>query len=257
MIKKLCLAAVAASSLLAAPAMAADYDIQETIVSPSWTGFYFGAGAGVGWVDYDASGKYCDEGGICAVPNFIDDLVGNIDNDTAFRGVVQAGFDYELVPGFLIGVQGDYNFGQEFGFHEQDNLLVGDDPYFNRASYKIEDMWTAAGRFGWATEQTLFYGLAGWTWANSNLGLQGGCFDIGCVANFKNDDQIDGWTLGTGVEFRDWWLDGLYTRLEYRYTDFGNKAVSSYDLGGAYYKLSTDQVVQGFYMTFGYRFDGF
>ena len=59
MIKKLCLAAVAAPLLLAAPAMAADYDIQEALASPSWTGFYFGAGAGIGWVDYDASGKYC------------------------------------------------------------------------------------------------------------------------------------------------------------------------------------------------------
>ena len=58
---------------------------------------------------------------------------------------------------------------------------------------------------------------------------------------------MDGWTFGTGVEFRDWWLDGVYTRLEYRYTDLGNKAVSGYDLGGDFYKVSTNQNVQGIY----------
>jgi outer membrane immunogenic protein len=257
MIKKLRLAAVAASTLLAAPAIAADYDIQETIASPSWTGFYIGAGAGVAWVDYDASGKYCDEVGICAVPNFIDDLVGNLDGDSAFRGVAQAGLDWEIVPGFLFGVQGDYNFGQHLGFNERNSYVDDVTTYYDQASYKIEDMWTVAGRLGWATEQTLFYGLAGWTWANTNLGLKGACFDLGCVANFNNDDQVDGWTLGTGVEFRDWWLDGVYTRFEYRYTDLGTKSLSAYDLGGDFYKVSTNQAVQGLYLTFGYRFDGF
>lgn len=256
MIKKLMLAAVAASTLLAAPAMAADYDIQETIAAPSWTGFYIGAGAGVGWVDFDAAGTYCDALGFCAVPNFFDDLVHNIDNDAAFRGVAQAGFDWEIVPGFLIGAQGDYNFGQHMGFNES-GIYTDDLEYDGRVNYKIEDMWTVAGRLGWATEQTLFYGLAGWTWANTNLGLKGGCLDIGCAANLSNDDTVDGWTVGTGVEFRDWWLDGMYTRLEYRYTDLGNKAVSGYGLDDKFYKVSSDQNVQGIYLTFGYRFDGF
>ncbi|MFO0991329.1 MAG: outer membrane beta-barrel protein [Hyphomicrobiales bacterium] len=256
MIKKLCLAAVAAPLFLATPAMAADYDIQETIVAPSWTGFYIGAGAGVSWIDYDASGKYCDDVGVCAVPNFIDDLVSNLDNDSAFRGIAQAGFDWEIVPGFLIGAQGDYNFGQELGYHETSDYVVGDVALYDRASYKVEDMWTVAGRLGWATEQTLFYGLAGWTWANTSMDLKGACWDSGCIADFKNDDTIDGWTLGTGVEFRDWWIDGLYTRIEYRYTDLGNKAVSGYDEYGEFYKLSTNQNVQSIFMTFGYRFDG-
>ena len=184
MIKKLCLAAVAAPLLLAAPAMAADYDIQEALASPSWTGFYFGAGAGIGWVDYDAAGKYCvDE--VCAVPNFLDDLVGNLDSDSAFRGVAQAGFDWEIVPGFLIGAQGDYNFGQELGFRERDNYLEGDVALYDQASYKIEDMWTIAGRLGWATEQTLFYGLAGWTWANTDIGLRGACWRCGMRRRFQ------------------------------------------------------------------------
>jgi len=257
MIKKLCLAAVAAPLLLSAPAMAADYDIQDTIATPTWTGFYIGAGGGVGWIDYDAAGKYCDEVGICAVPNFLDDLVNNLDNDSAFRGVAQAGFDWEIVPGFLIGAQGDYNFGQHLGFNERESFVFEDATFYDQASYKVEDMWTIAGRLGWATEQTLFYGLAGWTWANTNIGLKSTCWDSGCLANFKNDDTVDGWTLGTGVEFRDWWLDGVYTRIEYRYTDLGNKSVSGYDLYGDYYKVSTNQNVQGIYLTFGYRFDGY
>ena len=45
--------------------------------------------------------------------------------------------------------------------------------------------------------------------------------------------------------------------FEYRYTDLGNKSVSGFGLDGDFYKVSTDQDVQGIYMTFGYRFDGF
>ena len=162
------------------------------------------------------------------------------------------------MPGFLIGAQGDYNFGQHLGFHETNNYLSDEDiPLYDRATFKIEDMWTVAGRFGWATEDTLFYGLAGWTWANTNLGLRGACFEDACIGNFSNGDTIDGWTIGTGVEFRNWLVDGASTRLEYRYTDLGNKALSGYDEFGGFYKLSTEQNVQGIYLTLDYRFDGF
>ena len=82
-----------------------------------------------------------------AVPNFLDDLVGNLDSNSAFRGMAEAGLDWEIVPGFLIGARGDYNFGQELGFKERDSY-IDDLPYIGEASYKIQDMWTVAGRSG-------------------------------------------------------------------------------------------------------------
>ena len=258
MLKKLYLAALAAPLLLAAPAMAADYDYQQTVIAPSWTGVYLGAGAGVGWVAYDPYGEYCDVANICVSPSFIDDLVGNLDNEAAFRGMALAGVDWEIIPGFLIGAQGDYNFGEDLGFKKNIDYLLEDIPVYNSASANIQDMWTVAGRLGWATEETLFYGLAGWTWANAKMGLKRACLDVSdlCIASLQNDNQIDGWTIGAGVEFRNWLVDGTSTRFEYRYTDFGNNAVRGYDPVGEYYKFSADQNVQGFYLTLDYRFDG-
>ncbi len=257
MFKKVYLAAAAAALLYAAPAQAADYFAQQTVVAPSWTGFYLGAGAGVAWADYDASGDYCDPFGICAGGNFIDDLVEDLNNDASFRGLVQAGADWEIIPGFLVGAFGDYNFGQDIGFSKSNDYV--DDVYnlYDKASYSIQDMWTVAGRFGWATEETLFYGLAGWSWANSNLNFKHGCFEDACPVDFSNGDTIDGWTLGAGVEFRGWFAENASTKLEYRYTDLSSKSISGYDDLGYFYKLDTDQNVQGFYLTVNWRFNGF
>jgi len=257
MFKKLYLAAIAAPILLAAPAAAADYEIQETVVASSWTGFYIGAGVGVAWVDFDPYGKYCDVYGICVSPNFIDDLISNLDNEAAFRGMAIAGFDWEAMPGFLLGIQADYNFGQDLGFKKSYDYVEDDIAYYNSATAHIEDMWTLAGRFGWATDETLFYGLAGWSWANSKMALNHGCIDSGCWNSLSNSDTIDGWTVGAGVEFRNWLLEGMSTRFEYRYTDFGSNSVWGTDLDDNYYKFSADQNVQGFYLTMNYRFDGF
>jgi outer membrane immunogenic protein len=256
MFKKVFLAATAATMLFAVPSQAADYLGGETTIVPSWTGFYIGAGAGIGWVNFDAGGTYCDPFDICVGGNFIDDLVDELDTDSGVRGLVQAGLDWEIVPGFLVGVLGDYSFGQDLGYDESNNYIVDVYNLYDKATYTVQDMWTVAGRLGWATEETLFYGLAGWSWANTELGFKTYCFEDECLGDFSNGDQIDGWTLGLGVEFRGWFAENASTKLEYRYTDLSSKSASGFDDFGYFYKLDTDQDVQALYLTVNWRFNG-
>ena len=45
-------------------------------------------------------------------------------------------------------------------------------------------------------------------------------------SDYNNDKTLTGWTVGTGVDYAA--TDNVLLRLEYRYTDFGNK---DFDLG--------------------------
>ncbi len=69
------------------------------------------------------------------------------------------------------------------------------------------------------TENTLFYGLVGYSWADAQAKLGLGCEDgFGCNYTAKNDDTVNGWTFGGGVEFKGWLWDTVSTSIEYRYT---------------------------------------
>lgn len=292
MLKKILLA-TAATVALSMPAMAADI-VEVPVEVPSWTGFYVGGGIGAAWSDFDTGGKYCTDRPVVDGPyidpynNSEDEIcykAGDVDwdpdwdidrwgfgnlfggeSDTAFRGIVQAGFDWELAPGFLIGVMGDYNFGETSGNSVKEvndlfNWDFGND--FERTdkfSYGIDNMFTLSGRLGFATEQALFYGLLGYSWADAESKLQIGCFEGDCLISGKNSDTVEGVTFGGGVEFKGWLWEGASTRLEYRYTDLdsSNLRLDRRDIGffDDEFRADIDQSVQGIYLTFNWRFGG-
>jgi opacity protein-like surface antigen len=284
MLKKILLA-TAATVALSMPAMAADI-VEVPVEVPSWTGFYVGGGIGAAWSDFDTGGKFCtdrfndvfDDELECFKASDVDwdpewDVdrwgFGNLfggESDTAFRGIVQAGFDWELAPGFLIGVMGDYNFGQTTGgsAKEVNDLFNFDfEDEFERTdkfSYGIDNMFTLSGRLGFATEQALFYGLLGYSWADAESKLQIGCFEGDCLISGKNSDTVEGVTFGGGVEFKGWLWEGASTRLEYRYTDLdsSNLLLDRDVVNWAHdqFRADIDQSVQGIYLTVNWRFGG-
>lgn len=94
----------------------------------------------------------------------------------------EAGFDFQLGDHAVLGITGDYARGD-----------------FDDEGAEFENMWTVAGRSGFlSSPQTLWYGLAGWTYAGN--------------------DDLDGIGVGLGVESV---LSGaLSMKLEYRHTEF-------------------------------------
>jgi opacity protein-like surface antigen len=261
MFKKLLLA-TAATAVLSMPAMAADV-VEVPVVVPSWTAFYIGAGIGAAWSDFDTSGRYCyydDDGDTECIKDYdeFDNLFGS-DDDTSFRGIAQIGFDWEAAPGFVFGAFGDLNFGQETGIDNR--WWVGDD-YYHKFSYGVNELWTLGGRIGFGTENALFYGLIGYSWADAEAKLRIYCDDLGCFGSAKNDDTVDGVTFGGGVEFKGWLWDGFSTAIEYRYTDLDTLSAShqnNYGGGDPGYEVWTgkvDQDIQQVNLIVKYRFGG-
>src|SRR4026209_1110727 len=109
--------AAAAIILLSGPVMAADIVEQPPQALP-WTGFYIGAGPGIAWLDLSADSKFCEADGDCIHNDSLDQLFENIDGDNSWRGVIQAAFDWEVTPGVILGIMGDFNFGEQIGIDE-------------------------------------------------------------------------------------------------------------------------------------------
>jgi outer membrane immunogenic protein len=258
MLKKTLLAS-AATVLLSVPAMSADI-VEAPVEVSSWTAFYLGAGIGAAWSNFDTKGKYCyDYGEYCYTDDYdwyynFGDLFNN-DSDTAFRGIGQVGFDWEVAPSFVLGVFGDVNFGQQTGVS---NKYGYEDLYFyhDKFSYGVDTLWTLGGRVGYGTENTLFYGLVGYSWADTQAKLGIYCPDSGgsCWATAKNDDTINGWTFGGGVEFKGWLWDTVSTAIEYRYTDLDSVSATAWVNDSDYFKAKLDQDIQQINLVFKYRF---
>lgn len=259
MLKKTLLA-TAAIALMSAPTLAADI-VEAPVEVSSWTAFYLGAGIGAAWSDFDSSAKYCDTYIDTCWKDWNNDssygfqnLFGS-DSDTSFRGIGQLGFDWEIAPSFVLGAFGDVNFGQQTGVSSK--VYYGsEDEWHDRASYGVDALWTLGGRVGWGTENTLFYGLVGYSWADAEAKLRLGCETGGdtCAWTAKNDDTVNGWTFGGGVEFKGWLWDTVSTSIEYRYTDLdsigGKVWVNDWD----YVRHSVDQDIQQVNLVFKYRF---
>ncbi len=219
------IAALALGSVSPA-AFAADM-VPEPAPVASWTGFYIGAGGGVGWADLSLDHKTCvlyDE--VCS--DYEDfNFRRNFDEtgDGTVIGIVQGGFDYELAPSFVVGVFADATFG-DLGIDRNNN----DDHFFDsdfRTNRRFETnggtMVDVAGRAGFAPAGSNFlvYGLVGWTWADidTNFRLKDVDNDINL---FHNDDNFsaNGLTFGGGVEWK--FTENLSVRGEYRFTDLDN-----------------------------------
>lgn len=156
--------------------------------SASAMDFNLGVQGGYGWSESDYSNDFHGES-------------YSIDGDGWILGGF-AGVDWDIGPGWSLGVEGDYNWtdaeGDIAGFH----------------LYTIEQSWNASVRarvaFDIAANTELFgsLGLA-WTEVDVSSSSCGGC-DTGI-------DTLEGWAAGIGLERQ---FTGWFGRIEYRYTAY-------------------------------------
>lgn len=113
--------------------------------------------------------------------------------------------------------------GNFFGYNYQfDKVVVGVDGnidynWNNKAVANASSVgtdWSGAvrGRVGYAFDNLLIYGAAGWTAAR-------GFADVSGSGDGKG--VFSGWTAGTGVDYA--FTNNIFARAEYRYSDFGSK----------------------------------
>jgi outer membrane immunogenic protein len=212
------LIAALAASFFAGSAYAADFLVQPAFDGYNWSGFYIGAGGGVGAGVHELN--------IPAGPvNF-----NGIGAEGIF-GEVTIGYDFLVTPRFLLGAYADFRFG---GI---DTTLSA--PGFS-ASLDAEYGFDILARAGYLfTPRTLGYLLGGYTWQHFDLSVPG-------FGNYDWDSS--GYVLGFGMETAI--AEKITLKTEYRYSDY-----SSEDLFAAGF-VTTEPSYHTFHVGLNYRFNG-
>ncbi len=197
------LAATAISTAAVSAASAADLPSRYAAPAPimavapvfTWTGFYVGVNAGVGFNSGDNDLVFGDT-----------TIFSDSDDDASFIGGGQVGYNYQI-GSFVVGVEGDlqwadfgsstYNFGPVLGTYTVDS-----DDWFG----------TVRARAGVAFDRALIYATGGWAFT----------------------DNRNGWTVGGGIEYAftnnlSAKLEGLYVNLDSDDFEFAGTTFSTGD----------------------------
>ena len=186
-------------------AMAADIPVRMPVKAPylqpvfDWTGFYIGAHAGYG------------RGTSSAV--LIDPLLATTATSSPFSGMiggVQAGYNFQLPSGLLLGVEADLTFPN----YLTSNSIVG---LLATPRSAVIEQWdyvgTVRGRVGYAANHWLLYATGGLAYVGERFVNSPSIGDEEKHLNVRL-----GWAAGAGVEYAfapHWSL-----RLEYLYNRF-------------------------------------
>src|ERR1035437_3954404 len=163
-----------------------------------WTGFYIGAHAGFG---RGSSSAVRTDPAPTTTSNSFDGMVGG----------VQAGYNYRLPSGILLGAEADISFP---------NYLTSNSVVSSLAMARsgVTDQWdyvgTARGRVGYVAGPWLTYATGGLAWARERF------LNLPAIGNSeKTLNTRLGWVAGGGVEyvFAPHWS----VRLEYLYSHVG------------------------------------
>lgn len=141
-----------------------------------------------------------------------------------FTGGAFAGVETHVSGPWSLGVEADWKYAD------------GDD---TSLGYKLEENWTASVRARASyevTPTTDVYATVGWSWA-----------DVDATAGLSDSSTLDGWTAGIGVQHD--YGDHLFSRVEYRYTDYDDSSFATGPASTA--DLQSNEVLVGVGWKFG------
>jgi len=201
-----------------------------------WNGFYLGGYYGAAWSQSSAS-----------TPNFAitTPVTGNVDiNSTSFTAGITAGYNWQLSPTWLVGVEGDYGYlggGQLFAEFDDPNVFVGE-----------KNRWyaTLRGRVGYVTGPSLIYltGGVGFVRVTDTFGGTAG------VPPLSSSTTTTGGVIGAGIETklsRNW-----SAKTEYLYVDGGSDHTFQSNPFGSLTPASFTHSFQVIKTGLNYKFDG-
>jgi outer membrane immunogenic protein len=189
----------AALMAFAAPALAADLPARTYSKAPAytapqvvynWTGFYIGGNVGGAFAGNNS-------------------LQGS---DGRFMGGVQAGFDYQFAPNWVMGVEAQYDW---LANNNNNGVLF---PGGTLITANNSQLGSVTGRFGYTWGPALLYAKGGYAWRDSNN------FNVSVagvpVAFTTNGNHRDGYTVGAGLEYM--FAPNWSAKAEYQYYNFGS-----------------------------------
>jgi outer membrane autotransporter protein len=204
---KLALPKIAAFTAVAValcfPADAADLRVRPYGKAPAppapmiynWTGFYVGANFG---------GAFTREDVATPLGTFSTDPSGVL-------GGVQIGYNYQLSPNWLLGIEGEFDWTSAQGTTNFASPITA----FSSSS---DHNWygTLNGRLGYVQGAWLYYVKGGGAWMNADYRL---VVNSGLGGAASISPNRNGWTIGAGAEYM---LSPQWSaKLEYSYLDFG------------------------------------
>jgi len=219
------IAAAVASTALAMPAIAADLApyVKGPVVEPwTWTGVYFGGDVGGAWSDNTASWTVLPSPAATGV----NPISGNT-GGSGFAGGFYAGYNYQFMPSFVAGIEGDWtgmraggNVNQQWSLFPGGGLIPGTS---TSLSSEVEWAATLRGRLGYLIWPNLMlYGTGGGAWGKTQYGSNAFDSVIGYSAGAAFTNTSSGWVAGGGLEWAPFTGFGLLFRVEYLYYDFSS-----------------------------------
>jgi outer membrane immunogenic protein len=195
--KKILLGTVALIAF-AAPAAAADLAARSYTKAPAyvppapiynWTGFYIGGHIGGAFVGDDSIAAGATR-----------------NNNGAFLGGVQGGYDWQFAPNWVLGVEAQYSWlDRNTSPVNVDGVMFSDNQ---------KGLGSVTGRLGYTWGPALLYAKGGYAFADYNTAASNG--NVAVSVNSKSD----GYTVGGGLEYL--FAQNWSGKVEYQYYNFGN-----------------------------------
>ncbi len=215
---KIAIVSIAAILAFTGSSYAADLSVKAPPmvepVAPSWTGFYLGlhAGAALGQNPSQSWNQTPDIGGTDPI-NF----AGN--RQWAALGGLQAGYNWQFAPTWVIGAEGDFSLTHL----DQNNFQVMTsggvpNPPGNVVPMNETSQWLASarGKLGYTWGPTLLYATGGAAWERQDYnGFARYADGSHMPGMFKSTN--DGWVAGGGVE----WMASAHVLLRAEYLYYG------------------------------------
>jgi outer membrane immunogenic protein len=219
-------------------ALAADLPTKAVPLAPSigWTGFYVGLNAGYGKT------KSTDVTETDAAPLIVNipasQRTFSIDGSSRFTGGIQAGYNWQFAPKWVVGLEADINSFRSSGDATQNFMFGGAFPGSFTASRSTDWFGTVRARLGaLPMDNLLIYGTGGFAYGNVKTSATinnnfGAGLVLGvpvCAANSvcyqgSGSRTATGWTAGAGLEYAAW--KNLSVKLEYLYVNLGSDTLT-------------------------------
>jgi outer membrane immunogenic protein len=222
----------AALTALAGQAFAADMPARPYAKAPAytapavvynWTGFYIGGHVG----------------GAFAGDNTL------VSNDARFMGGVQAGFDYQFAPNWVLGAEAQYSW---LGTNNNNGVLFPGGTLVTATN--ADQIGSVTGRLGYTWGPALLYAKGGYAWRDGN---NIAASVAGVPAAFTTSgNRKDGYTVGGGLEYM--FAPNWSAKAEYQYYNFGNTTFTTApaDVAGVRFRNDEHTVKVGVNYRFGW-----
>lgn len=207
-----------------------------TAPSFSWAGFYVGGQVGESW----SNGGYVTESDPRNISNYDEHIYSNFwffrmrahsYNAGKPLGGVYAGYNWQIKPNLLLGIEGDFAWlNREGGYHYQDDLTGSGDPgcfyYFDT---NVKQKWVGAvrARVGIPIGRLLPYVAAGISFTELKYSIENAEYNNWRPYRynaFQENRALQGGSIGAGVDYAI--SDHVVLRTEYRYADYGSESFS-------------------------------